>query len=88
MTTSIAEFEHILNVIFGVDTPAQLLCFENGITNLRKFKVKFRNIRKLEYTDSTTNTKVNLSDDDFEELAALVPFKNHLQNELGLVSKN
>ena len=87
MTTN-AEFEHILNVIFGVDTPAQLLCFENGITNLRKFKVKFRNIRNLEYTDSTTNTKVKLSDDDYEELEAFVPFKNHLQNELGVVSKN
>ena len=88
MTTANAEFEHIMNVIFGVDTPAQLLCIENGITNLRKFKVKFRNIRNLEYTDSTTNTKVKLSDDDFEELEALVPFKNHLQNELGPVSKN
>ena len=88
MTTANAEFEHILNVIFGVDTPAQLLCFENGITNLRKFKVKFRNIRNLEYTDSTTNTKVKLSDDDFEELEALIPFLHHLQNELGPVTKN
>lgn len=82
-----AEFEHIMNVIFGVDTPAQLLCIENGITNLRKFKVKFRNIRNLEYTDSTMNTKVKLSDDDFEELEAILPFKHHLQNELGPVTK-
>ena len=88
MTTAYAEFEHTLNVIFGVDTPAQLLCIENGITNLRKFKVKFRNIRTLEYTDSTTNTKVKLSDDDFEELEALIPFLHHLQNELGPVTKN
>ena len=83
-----AEFEHIMNVIFGVDTPAQLLCFDNGITNLRKFKVKFRNIRSLEYTDSTTNTKVKLSDDEIEELEAFIPFLHHLQNGLGPVTKN
>jgi len=88
MTKANDEFTYTLDVIFGVGTPVQLLCVENGINNHRKLKSKWRNIRNLEYTDSTTNTKVTLSDDYFEEFAALVPFKNHMQNELGLVSKN
>jgi len=59
------EFEYIMNKLFGVDTLVQLLCFEKGITNLHKLKAKWKIIRKLEYTDSTsTNTKVKLSDDD------------------------
>ena len=44
-----------------------------------------RVIRTLEYTDSTTGTKVTLSD-DINEFMAIV--KNHLQNELGLITKN
>ena len=52
-----AEFEYIVKVLIGDGTPVQVLCFENGITNLRKQKAKWRNIRKLEYTDNTTNTK-------------------------------
>lgn len=75
-----AEFTHTINVFIGVGTPVQLLCFENGITNHRKLKSKWKGICKLEYTDSTTGTKAKLSD-DINEFMAIVSFKNHLQNE-------
>jgi len=66
-----AEFTHTINVFIGVGTPVQLLCFENGITNHRKLKSKWKGICKLEYTDSTTGTKAKQSDDDYEEFAAI-----------------
>ena len=60
---------------------------DSKITNHRKLKAKWKDIRTLEYTDSTTGTKVTLSD-DINEFMAIVSFKNHLQNESGLVSRN
>ena len=52
----------------------------NKFTTYRKLKDRWKDIRTLEYTDST-GTKVKLSDDDINEFMAMVPFKNHLQNE-------
>ena len=81
------EFEYIMDKLFGIGTPVQLVCFQNGITNHRKFKAKWKDIGDLEYTDSS-GTKAKLSKDEIEEFAALYPFKNHLQNELGQKTKN
>jgi hypothetical protein len=83
-----AEFAHSINELIGAGTPVQVFCNENKITNHSKLKAKWKDIRTLEYTDSTTGTKAKLSDDDIEEFMAIVPFKNHLQNELGLKTKN
>ena len=77
------EFTHIINELIGVDTPFQLFCIEHKITDHRKLKDRWKEIRTLEYTDST-GTKVKLSDEDINEFMAIVPFKNYLQNELGL----
>ena len=82
-----AEFAHFINVLIGVDTPFQLFCIKNKITNHRKLKAKWKDLDALEYTDSS-GTKAKLSKDDIEEFAAIYPFKNHLQNELGLKTKN
>ena len=83
-----AEFAHFINVLIGVDTPFQLFCIENKINNHRKLKAKWKDIRTLEYTDSTTGRKVTLSVDNINEVVALVSFKNHLQNELGPITKD
>ena len=79
-----SEFTHFINVLIGADTPFQLFCIENKFTTYRKLKDRWKDIRTLEYTDSTGTTKVTLSDDDINEFMAIGPFKNHLQNELGL----
>ena len=76
-----------MDKLFGIGTPVQLVCFQNGITNHRKFKAKWKDIGDFEYTDSS-GTKAKLSKDEIEEFAALYPFKNHLQNELGQKTKN
>jgi hypothetical protein len=87
MAKANTEFAYIINVLFGVDTPVQLLCDQNGINNHRKLKPRWKDIDDLEYTDSS-GTKAKLSKDDIEEFAAIYPFKNHLQNELGQKTKN
>ena len=38
------EFEYIMNKLFEVGKPVQLLCFENGINNHRKLKAKWKDI--------------------------------------------
>ena len=81
--TSNTEFTHNINVIIGVDKPFQLFCIEHKITNHRKLRERWKEIHTLEYTDST-GTKVKLSDEDINEFMAIVPFKNYLQNDLGL----
>jgi hypothetical protein len=45
------------------------------------------NIRTLEYPDGT-GTDVKLSDEDIKEVIALEPFRNHLQDEVGLKTKH
>ena len=82
-----AEFAHFINVLIGVDTPFQRFCIENKINNHRKLRPRWKDLDALEYTDSS-GTKAKLSKDDIEEFAAIYPFKNHLQNELGLKTKN
>ena len=82
-----SEFTHFINVLIGADTPFQLFCIENKFTTYRKLKDRWKDIRTLEYTDST-GTKVKLSDEDINEFTAIVSFKNHLQNELGQKTKN
>ena len=81
--TSNTDFTHIINVLIGVGKPFQLFCIENKMTNHRKLRERWKEIHTLEYTDST-GTKVKLSDEDINEFMAIVPFKNYLQNELGL----
>ena len=78
-----AEFTHYINVLIGVDKPFQLFCIENKFTNQRKLRDRWKEIRNIEYTDST-GTKVKLSDEDINEYMAIVPFKNSLQNDLGM----
>ena len=46
-------------------------------------KAKWKNIRNLEYTDPSTGDKLKLSDEDFEEINAILFFQNSLQNETG-----
>ena len=77
------EFTHFINVLIGADTPFQLFCIENKFTTYRKLKDRWKDIHTLEYTDSK-GTKVKLSDEDINEFMAIVPFKNYLQNDLGL----
>ena len=77
-----ADFTYTTDVIIGVGKPFQLFCIKySNITNHRKLKEKWKNIRTLEYMDST-GTDVKLSDEDIDEVIAIVPFRNYLQNKL------
>ena len=80
---TVAAFEHIINTLFGVGRPVQLLFREYSMNEHRKLRDKWKDIPNLEYTDPITGAKVKLSDDELYEISALQSFLNVMQNETG-----